>query len=231
LALSSNSSITVSPVALSGTGIAPVAALSPTSLSFANQVVNSSSVPQSVTLNNSGSAALAINGISATGDFGESNNCGVSLPAGGSCTINVIFTPTAAGAGSGSLIITDNSLGGNQQTVSLSGTGVDFSLSESPSSVTVSAGQAAHYTVTVSPLGGNFGSAVSLSCSGLPALSNCSFSPTAPTPGATSVTSALTLTTTSRHGHPGTPAGTYTITVHGSSGSRAQTVTVQLTVN
>jgi hypothetical protein len=218
-------------VSLSGIGIVAAATLSPASLSFGNQLVNSFSGSQSVTLSSSGTAALTIGSISASGDFTQTNNCGGSLAAGTSCTINVIFTPTATGARSGSLTITDNSFAGSQQTVSLSGTGIDFSLSASPSSVTISAGQAAHYTVTVSPLGGNFGSAVSLSCSGLPALSACSFSPAAPTLGSTSVNSTLSLTTTSRHSHSGTPAGTYTITINGTSGSRVQAVTVQLVVN
>jgi hypothetical protein len=231
LTLSSNSNNTVSPVTLSGTGIAPAAAVSPASLSFADQVVNSSSASQTVTLSNNGTAPLTINGISTTGDFSQTNNCSTTLAAGGSCTINVIFTPTATGARSGSLTITDNALAGSPQTVSLSGTGIDFSLSASPSSVTVSAGQTAHYTVTVIPLGGSFGSAVSLSCSGLPTLSACSFNPAAPTPGASSVTSTLNLTTTSRHNHAGTPAGHYTITITGTSGGRVQTVTVQLVVN
>jgi hypothetical protein len=229
LTLSSNS--TVSPVALSGIGIAPAAAVSPASLSFATQVVNSSSGSQSVTLSNNGTAPLTVNGISTTGDFSQTNNCGASLAAGGSCSINVVFTPNAAGARSGSLTINDNSLAGSPQTVSLSGTGIDFSLSASPSSVTVSAGQTAHYTVTVSPLGGSFDSAVSLSCSGLPTLSACSFNPAAPTPGASSVTSTVNLTTTSRHTHAGTPAGHYTITITGTSGGRVQAVTVQLVVN
>jgi hypothetical protein len=233
LTLSSNSSNTVSPVTLSGTGVAPVAALSLGSLSFANQVVNSSSAPQSVNLSNNGTAALTISGISATGDFNQTNNCGASLAAGASCTINVSFTPTASGARTGSLIITDNSFGGSPQTASLSGIGVDFSLSASPSSATVNAGQGATYNVTVTPIGGTFGGSVALSCDGLPAVSTCSFAPAAPTPGSTSVASTLTLITTPRRGHSGsgTPAGNYTITINGSSGNRVQAVNVKLIVN
>jgi len=231
LTLSSNSSNTVPPVSLSGTGVAPAAALSPGSLSFANQIVNSSSAPQGVTLSNNGTAALTISGISATGDFSQTNNCGVSLAAGASCTISVSFTPTASGARTGLLIITDNSFAGSPQTTSLSGTGVDFSLSASPSSATVNAGQRAVYTVTVTPVGGTFNSSVALSCTGLPAQSSCSFAPAAPTPGSTAATSTLTLTTTPRHAHSGTPAGNYTIIINGSSGNRVQTVNVDLIVN
>ena len=63
------------------------------SLSFANQVVTSVSASQSITVSNSGTAALAIGGIATTGDFGQTNNCGTTLAAGSSCNINVTFTP------------------------------------------------------------------------------------------------------------------------------------------
>jgi len=231
LSLSSNSSAAVSPITLAGTGVAPVAALSPASLSFANQPVKTTSAAQTSTLTNSGTAALTISSISVTGDFNQTNNCGTSLAVGASCTISVTFTPSATGSRIGSLSIGDNSSGGSPQTASLSGTGIDFSLSASPTSVTVNAGQIANYTVTVASLGPSFGSAVSLSCSGLPAASSCSFSPVTVTPGSTPVNSALQLATTSRHKQVGTPAGSYNVTITGTSGSVQHSTTVHLTVN
>ncbi|HET9281327.1 MAG TPA: choice-of-anchor D domain-containing protein [Candidatus Angelobacter sp.] len=231
LSLNSNSSAAVSPISLAGTGVAPLAALSPASLSFANQAVNTTSVAQIATLTNNGTAALAISSITVTGDFAQTNNCGSSLAAGANCTINITFQPSATGSRTGSLNISDNSLNGSSQTAALSGTGIDFSLSASPASVSINAGLTANYTVTVASLGSAFSAGVSLSCSGLPAASSCTFSPASVTPGNTPVNSALQVATTQRHKQTGTPAGTYTVTIIGTSGSVQHSTTVHLTVN
>lgn len=92
------------------------------------------------------------------------------------------------------LTITDSAFS-SPQTVPLSGTGEDFAVSGSPSSTTVRAGQTATYTVTITPEGGMFPNAVSLDCSGVPALSSCSLSPPSVTPEAASVAVTLTITT------------------------------------
>src|SRR5258708_10705131 len=68
----------------------------------------------------------------------------------------------------------------------------DFSLSTTPSSVTVTAGSPASYTENITATGGFTGS-VSLSISGLPAGASCSFNPNP----ATGTSSALTGTTNS----------------------------------
>ncbi len=104
----------------------PAATVLPTSLAFSQQATGSTSAPQSVTVTNSGTAALSIAGIAVgggnSGDFAQTNNCGSSLATSATCAINVAFTPTAMGARSASLSITDNS-NGSPQTVSLTGTG------------------------------------------------------------------------------------------------------------
>ena len=112
------------------TASAPVVSLSPTSVSFGNHQVNTSSAAQTVTLTNSGNAALAIHSIGLSGpnggDFHQQNTCPNSsstLAAGASCTISVTFTPTAEGTRSASLAIADNA-SGSPQSVTLSGTGV-----------------------------------------------------------------------------------------------------------
>jgi len=218
--------------ALSGTGVSAIAAVSPASLTFANQMVSTTSATQTVKLTNSGTAALSISSISITGDFSQTNTCGTSLAAGGSCALNIAFTPITAGTRTGTLTIADNAANGNPQTVSLTGAGVDFAVSGSPSSVTITAGSTASYTATVSALGGNLSVAISLTCSsGLPAASSCSFSPTSVSPGSGSASSTLKISTTARHGKTGTPAGTYTVTLQGASGSRTHTTTVTLKVN
>lgn len=108
---------------LTGTGIAPVVNFSPTSLSFGNQNVGTTSPAQTVILSNSGTATLAISSISTSGDFAQTNNCGTSLAAGTSCAILVTFMPTALGTREGTLTVTDNAFGSPQQTTSLSGEG------------------------------------------------------------------------------------------------------------
>jgi hypothetical protein len=142
----------------------------------------------------------------------------------------VIFKPAAYGSRTGTLTIADDASGGSPQAVGLSGTGVDYSLSASPSGGTVTAGKSTTFTVTTAAQGGTFGSAVSLRCSNLPAASSCSFSPASVTPGNTSANSRLTISTTARAGHNGTPAGTYTVAITGTSGSINHSTTVGLTV-
>lgn len=135
-------------VALSGTGTvsAPGVTLNPTSLSFGNQNVGTTSAAKSVALTNSGTAALIITSITVTGtnagDFTQSNTCPISpatLASGANCTISVTFTPSATGARSASVSISDNATG-SPQSVALSGTGVV----QAPA-------------VTLNPTGVNFG--------------------------------------------------------------------------
>jgi Abnormal spindle-like microcephaly-assoc'd, ASPM-SPD-2-Hydin len=117
-------------VALSSSGttaLAPVVSLSPATLSFEDQQVNTTSAASTVTLTNSGDATLTVSniGVSGTdsGDFALSHTCSSILAAGASCTIRVTFTPTATDSRSASVAITDNALG-SPQLVALSGTGV-----------------------------------------------------------------------------------------------------------
>jgi hypothetical protein len=98
------------------------ATLSPPSVTFGATAVHATSAPQTVTLTNGGAAALTLTGITAGGDFAQTNACGSSLAAGASCTIQVTFTPTAAGARSGALVVADNAAG-SPQSVALAGTG------------------------------------------------------------------------------------------------------------
>src|SRR5262249_37195476 len=97
---------------------APVVSLSPTSLSFGNQTVGTSSAAQPVTLKNTGTATLLISSIGTSGDFTQTNNCGSSVTAGASCTISVTFRPLAKGTRNGTLAVVDNA-SGSPQTVSL----------------------------------------------------------------------------------------------------------------
>jgi len=216
-------------VSLGGTGITPaVVSLSTSSLNFGSQLVATTSVPLLVTLTNTGGTSLNISSISTSASFAQTNNCPATLAGGANCTISVTFKPQASGAVNGALTITD-SASGSPHTVSLSGTGVDFSITAGPSSVSVSAGSSANYTVTAKALGGNMGQSISLSCSSLPAHSTCSFSPTALTPGSGSASASLWVQT-SRNSGSRTPSGTYTITISGTSRDRVHGTRVTLIV-
>jgi hypothetical protein len=112
-------------VSLNGVGLTsgPNATLSATSLTFSNQVVNTTSPAQSITLSNYGTMPLNITNITTSANFGETDTCSSSLASGASCAVSVTFTPNAAGTFSGTLSVLDNAPG-SPQTVSLSGTGV-----------------------------------------------------------------------------------------------------------
>jgi uncharacterized protein (TIGR03118 family) len=87
----------------------------------------------------------------------------------------------------------------------------DFNIGASPSTLTISAGQPASFTVTVGGLNG-FNSAVTLTCSGQPANSTCSFSPASVTPASGgTVTSMMTISTSSSpYMHAGLISGNQT---------------------
>jgi hypothetical protein len=184
-------------VGLTGTGInpPPLPYLSPTSVNFPSQYVGTSGLPQSVTLTNPASTALVISNVTATpADFAPLSTCGSTLAAGASCSIGVFFDPTTSGTRSGTLTVTDNATN-SPQTASLTGTGQDFSLAPgSQSSATVSPGQSASYKVSVAPDGG-FNQTVTLSCSGAPAQSTCSVSPSLVKLSGSAATTSVTVTT------------------------------------
>jgi uncharacterized protein (TIGR03118 family) len=87
----------------------------------------------------------------------------------------------------------------------------DFSISASPSSMTISAGQTATFTVTAGSLNG-FNSAANLTCSGQPINSTCSFSPASVTPASGGMaTSMMTVSTSSNpYMHAGLISGNQT---------------------
>ena len=130
-------------VALSGEGIVPFASISPATLSFPSQVVNTTSTVMQAQVTNTGPLPLTIAGFSVPLNSGYAlstagTTCAepVTLAAqtstsdGGHCYVGVTFTPTATGIDNSNLTIYDNSGGstGATQLVALSGTGVVLSL-------------------------------------------------------------------------------------------------------
>ncbi|GAA4188273.1 hypothetical protein GCM10022252_23210 [Streptosporangium oxazolinicum] len=114
---------------------------SPGSLSFAARQVGSTSPAQAVTITNGAATAAPIGSVTATGDYAQTNNCGSSLAAGATCTVNVTFTPTATGTRTGTLTVASSAQGG-PVTVSLTGGGTNgVALTASPGSLSFGARQ------------------------------------------------------------------------------------------
>ena len=111
-------------VALSGVGTE--VELSPAQINFGDQQVGTQSNPAPVQLTNLGSTTVTIQKIFVggkdSGDFSQTNNCGTSVPPGGSCQINVTFAPVAKGERTANLEVEDNG-GGSPQKMQLTGTG------------------------------------------------------------------------------------------------------------
>jgi len=190
-------------IALTGTAappLGPMASLSPSSLTFPGQFIGTSSLPETVTLTNSGGTSLTVTAVTASsGEYGVLNACGSAVAAGESCAIGVFFDPSASGSQPGTLTISDNAPGGHQS-VALSGAGMDFSIVSTSPGATISQGGTVGYGVFVVPAGGFKGS-VSLTCSGAPAQSTCTVTPSSITPGGSSpVPVQVSVTTTSPSG-------------------------------
>ena len=182
-------------VPLTGTGTVPSIAFNPTSLSFGPQMLTTTSAAMAAKLSNPGPGPLTINSIAASGDFAQTNTCPTSpttLPALGTCSINVTFAPTAVGARTGTLTFTD-SAGGSPQTIPLTGTGWDFQVT-APSTATGKS--PVTFNATMTPLGG-FSQSVAFTCTGAPAGTTCTVAtPITATDGKTAQSVMVTVTRT-----------------------------------
>ena len=111
---------------LSGTGVAATTALnvSPGMLNFGNQVVNTASPQQTVTLTNAGSTSITISAVQASAPFTVSGfSTLTTLTAGQSLAVALAFTPIAQTSYNGTLTITSTAPS-SPNTVGLSGTGI-----------------------------------------------------------------------------------------------------------
>ncbi|MGB0033913.1 MAG: choice-of-anchor D domain-containing protein, partial [Candidatus Acidiferrales bacterium] len=124
-------------IALSGSATAsqPQLTINPATWNFGSVNVGSSST-HSITLTNSGNAALTISAASASGaGFSMSGMAvPVTINPGLNATLTAQFAPTITGSGSGSISITSNAPG-SPAAISLSGTGVQAQLSATPSTI------------------------------------------------------------------------------------------------
>jgi hypothetical protein len=192
---------------------------SPSSLNITQGSSGSSTITVTSLNGFSGSVSLSASGlpagVTASFDTNPTTSTSVATLTASSSAATGTKTVTITGT-SGSLTHTT--------TISLTvsaPTTPDFSLSASPTSLTVKQGTSGSSTITVTPSGG-FSGSVSLSTSALPSGVTASFG----TNPATS-TSVLTFTATST----ATTGGPTTITVTGTSGSLTHTTTISLTIS
>ena len=140
LSVAHSASATPAVVALNGTGSAmpqPAVSLSAAALTFAAQSVGTNSAAQNVTLTNTGQATLTLTSLALSGaagtDFTRAGTCAAaaSIAAGGTCTIQLAFAPTAVGARTATLTVVSNA-GNGDATLALSGSAVQVAMSVSP---------------------------------------------------------------------------------------------------
>jgi hypothetical protein len=144
-----------SPSTITLNGVGTEVKFTPTGLGFGSSAVNHTSPPLNLVVANLSTSATLnfasiVLGGANPGDFAMlSNNCGVSLTPGGTCTISFNFTPTAIGARSATLTFTDDG-GASPQVVKLNGTGTAalVSITVTPTNPTISAGTTQQFTAT-----------------------------------------------------------------------------------
>jgi hypothetical protein len=129
-------------VSLSGSGIAAGhLSVSPTSMTFSNQTVGVASVAQTLTVTNGGGSPIANVGFALMG--GAASNytvtpsvCATLLASGASCTAQVVFTPSASGLNTATLVVSSSTSNVTAVSVPLNGSAPSTSkLSASPSSL------------------------------------------------------------------------------------------------
>jgi hypothetical protein len=131
LAITDNATGSPQKIALGGNGTSgsgsAAVTLSTTTLAFGGQSAGTASSAKTVTVTNSGTAALTLSSIAVTGaesdDFSSTTTCGASLAAKASCTVSVTFKPVSQGSKSANLSVADD-VSGSPQKVALSGTGI-----------------------------------------------------------------------------------------------------------
>jgi hypothetical protein len=116
-------------VTFTGTGVTPAKTLvvTPTTVNFIPQVVNTSSgFTQTVNVTNTGTFNVTFTNVTISGNFSESNGCIGVLTPGSFCSIQLSFTPASATKLVGTVTITDDATGSPQK-VTLNGTGITTS--------------------------------------------------------------------------------------------------------
>jgi hypothetical protein len=208
-------------------GTSPDFALSasPTSLSVTQGSSASSTVSTSVSNGFNSSVALSISGLP-SGVTASFSPASIAAPGSGSSTLTFTASSTAT---TGTFNTTVSATGGGITHTTVipvtvnAATAPNFTLSASPTSLSVAAGSSGTSTISTTVSGG-FNSAVSLSASGLPSGVTAAFNPTSiAAPGSGSSTLTFTAASTAA-------AGTSTITINASGGGVSHSTTVSLTI-
>ena len=114
-------------VALDGAGVAPTATFTPSSITFAQRLIGTTSPNRTVTLVNTSNVGMLFRKQSVTGDYAISpgGTCVVGgvVDAGDPCTVNVTFTPTAAETRDGALVLNTTATS-SPHVIPLSGEGI-----------------------------------------------------------------------------------------------------------
>ncbi len=181
--------------ALTGIGT-PGLSMAASSLGFGNLDVGASAT-QSITLTNTAPGPIAMPVFTTSGDYAVATNCGSSIPALASCSLNVTFTPTGTGARDGVLAVNATGPIYAGLGATLAGNGTDFSIAVNPGAGSVVSGRSVATSATITPIAG-FDAPVSLSCTTAASATTCtpaavSFVPTA------AVTTSVTIATTSKY--------------------------------
>jgi len=150
---------------------------------FGQSVTFTATVSSSISGTQSGTVSFYLDGSSTPTQTstlsGGTAQFSTSALAGGGHTITAAFSSTNANfQGSSSAALTQNV--------------EDFSVSEAPASLTISRGHSGTTTLTVQPVLGYSGN-VSLSCSGVPANTTCSLSPSQVSLSDSSVNATVTI--------------------------------------
>jgi hypothetical protein len=132
LTFSDNAPSKVQKIPITGFGVLPAVTISPMTLDFPRQVIDTTSKAETVTVTNTGLGVLelsiALTGLH-PGAFGLlTTTCGGSVNPGASCTISLSFTPGAIGTLTGELVLSDNAPASPQK-VPLTGVGTAVQLS------------------------------------------------------------------------------------------------------
>ena len=176
--ISGNVTVTGSPVALTGTGVAPTftATVSPSPLAFGNWATGTTSNSLTLTVTNTGNSALAGGTFTFGGGTPQpfsrpagtaGGTCGATLAVGATCTYNVRFAPTTAGAVSRTLTVAYTGATVTPTPVTLTGTGVatraTVSIVPNPLTITLASGtQSGSGTVTLTNTAAPGGSSVAV---------------------------------------------------------------------
>ena len=170
-ALNIDSNAPAATVSLTGTTApaVPQIFISPANLTFPSTVIGVPSASRTFTATNLAiaTAPLHVSGVaiggSNPGDFSQTNDCTAAIPAGGSCSIVVTFTPLAAGGRSATVLVTNDTLGNSPATSIVAGVG-----SSAPTQYQLQTSAVGPGTIQQSPSGATFDANTSITLTAVP---------------------------------------------------------------